>query len=235
MKPYYDHKGITIYCGDCREILPQLEFDLIVTDPQYEKIVGGYNRTPLSGVAKRINPSISVGQLWQNIKGWEKIAIQAARFGIVVFCSHKTVDLLPQAFSELRKVCLFSWEETNAAPTGKNVPRFTTQFAWVLSKGGYDWGSIKKTHFTYPHEPGGCMKTTRPNHPCPKPLSLMRDLLNQFDASLLLGDPFMGSGTTLVAAKALGRKAIGIEIEEKYCEIAVKRLAQEILPLRQNP
>ena len=67
-------------------------------------------------------------------------------------------------------------------------------------------------------------------HPCPKPIVQWKRLLNRCtirgETTL---DPFMGSGTTLVAAKQLGRKAIGIEIEEKYCEIAVKRLAQGVL------
>jgi hypothetical protein len=67
-------------------------------------------------------------------------------------------------------------------------------------------------------------------HPTQKPLALMRWCLSFVPDGTIL-DPFMGSGTTLVAAKQLGRKAIGIEIEERYCEIAVKRLAQEILPL----
>ena len=68
-------------------------------------------------------------------------------------------------------------------------------------------------------------------HPCPKPIEWMKwcvrigSIYNEF-----ILDPFMGSGTTLVAAKELGRKAIGIEIEEKYCEIAARRLAQEMLP-----
>jgi len=68
------------------------------------------------------------------------------------------------------------------------------------------------------------------DHPTPKPVSLMRRMIeNSSDIDDLVLDPFVGSGTTLVAAKELGRKAIGIEIEERYCEIAAKRLSQEIL------
>ena len=66
-------------------------------------------------------------------------------------------------------------------------------------------------------------------HPCPKPIEWMLKVVDlvSVDGDTII-DPFMGSGTTLRAAKDLGRKAIGIEIEEKYCEIAVKRLAQEV-------
>ena len=70
-------------------------------------------------------------------------------------------------------------------------------------------------------------------HPCPKNFDLWTWIILKIPEELTILDPFMGSGTTLVAAKELGRKAIGIEIEEKYCEIAAKRLAQEILPYDQ--
>jgi site-specific DNA-methyltransferase (adenine-specific) len=75
----------------------------------------------------------------------------------------------------------------------------------------------------------GCFEAT--GHPTQKPEDLMKELIELRKGVSTILDPFMGSGTTLRAAKDLGRRAIGIEIEEKYCEIAVKRLAQEVLPL----
>ena len=69
----------------------------------------------------------------------------------------------------------------------------------------------------------------KPDHPSPKPLVFMKWLINRLsEKKQIILDPFMGSGTTLVAAKELGRKAIGIEIEERYCEIAAKRLSQQV-------
>lgn len=79
------------------------------------------------------------------------------------------------------------------------------------------------------HDDVWVFNTEKPNgHPCPKPLGLMLSLVGVMPGEVVL-DPFMGSGTTLRAAKDLGRKAIGIEIEERYCEIAAKRLAQGVL------
>ena len=86
-----------------------------------------------------------------------------------------------------------------------------------------NFGVDGKTVTIAPQKDTGC-------HPCPKPIKLFIWLLHRQKHKTIL-DPFMGSGTTLRAAKDLQRKSIGIEIEEKYCEIAAKRLAQEVLPL----
>ena len=76
--------------------------------------------------------------------------------------------------------------------------------------------------------PASCKE--RPNHPTPKPIPLMRQLIERCPDGVIL-DPFMGSGSTLRAAKDLNRKSIGIEIDKQYCETAARRLAQEVLPL----
>ena len=91
----------------------------------------------------------------------------------------------------------------------------------------------KKIQFYLYFQTLNLKKGPESEHPCPKPLSLWEELDKRMKDGIVL-DPFMGSGTTLVAAKELGRKAIGIEIEEKYCEIAVRRLAQEVLLFKEK-
>ena len=235
MTPYYDHAGITIFCGDCRDILPHVTADVVVTDPPYPNLVGGYVYA-FPGVAPT-RESISVGTPWETSLDWAQLAIKSSSLGVMVFCTHHSIPEVAVAFRDLRRVCLITWYKRNSPPTGKNVPRFTTEFVWCFAhKPGLSWDVFDTTCVDMPKLQGGCMATERLQtaggdcaHPTQKPIALMRWLIMVGGKTIL--DPFMGSGTTLVAAKQLGRKAIGIEIEERYCEIAAKRLAQEVLPL----
>jgi len=115
---------------------------------------------------------------------------------------------------------------------GSHLHAFGSQYEVVLfgtcgnyQLAGYGHGDI----WLEPVGPNGCFRKGK-QHPTEKPLTLMSYLLSRAPGEPVL-DPFMGSGTTLRAAKDLGRKAIGIEIEERYCEIAAERLSQEVLPL----
>ena len=100
------------------------------------------------------------------------------------------------------------------------------ELAWVNKHSGHN-RMIRVLH-------GGVVNANNPGkprlHPTEKPISLMTQIIDTMPPGVIL-DPFMGSGTTLRAAKDLGRRAIGIEIDERYCEIAVRRLAQGVLPL----
>lgn len=109
--------------------------------------------------------------------------------------------------------CWLVWDKQNAVRTMSDC-----ELAWT----NFDRPTKRLSWPVGIHEHG---------HPTEKPLQLIKWCIEQANDSLTILDPFMGSGTTLRAAKDLGRKCIGIEIEEKYCEIAVKRLAQEVLPL----
>jgi site-specific DNA-methyltransferase (adenine-specific) len=209
-EPYYEHAGITIYHGDCREILPGLEADVVVTDPPY-------------GIGYETN--------WNKLGGWGRArsiegdgstaardAALALLVGVpaLVFGSWKAE---PPNGARLRLL----WEKLGSSGMGDlSAPwRPNVEDIFVLGKG---WAQVEGRESCVLRFNALCGEQDHPNE---KPGALLRYLIGRCPAGVIL-DPFMGSGTTLRAAKDLGRKAIGIEIEERYCEIAAKRLGQEV-------
>jgi len=197
MKPYYEHAGITIYHGDCREILPHLKpVDLVLTDPPY-------------GIDKA---------------EWDEC--YPVWLASLAFSITNCVGIMPGLWA--MPLCIMS---------------LGFHYKWILSgfvRNGMTHGAIGFSNWIpcvvggdVPHRGQDAMefviRETQPDHPSPKPFLYMTWLIERLgEKENMVLDPFMGSGTTLVAAKNLGRKAIGIEIEEKYCEIAAKRLGQEV-------
>ena len=226
MKPYYEHNGITIYHGDCREILPQLPISpLMVVDPPY-------------GVGRKYgaNYDDARGGYWEWFKPTAQMLKASAK---VVAMHHRLVAL--------KELTDWDWAISWVKPYGAGVrlghspllPHWEPILLWGIHKLGPRGESVPDVIRMNPEpSPRPKQHVSHRNmysdegagHPLPKPVNLEMKLIvslsNDGDAVI---DPFMGSGTTLVAAKNLGRKAIGIEIEERYCEIAAERLRQEVL------
>lgn len=216
MKPYYEQDGITIYHGDCRDILPTLdEIDVVLTDPPYG-IDGGRG---MGAIRERGKYAGGFVDDTENIRTVvvpiiEK-CIERARC-VVVTPGNRNFGMYPQpqsfgAFYQPAAVGLQSFGNLDAQP-----------IFYYGTAGGGRMGKPCSYVLTEQPEANG--------HPCPKPLRAWRKLLaNVSEPNQTVLDPFMGSGTTLRAAKDLGRKAIGIELNERYCEIAVNRLRQGVL------
>lgn len=219
MKPYYEDGSVTIYHGDAREILTHVEADVLVTDPPYGVEFSG-KRTKHTSESRGGYASISDA-------------------------SNIVADVvIPTLATWLDRRAVVTPGLTNAA----NYPRPTHMGAIFYPSGAgmSKWGFTCWQPILYygpdPYLADG--KGSRPDsfstteaaerngHPCPKPIGTMAWLINR---TTRLGeavvDPFAGSGTTLKAAKDLGRRAIGIELEERYCEIAADRCSQEVLDL----
>lgn len=201
--PYYDHAGITIYHGDCRDILPELEpVDLVLTDPPYGI---GFAAQPTKWQRRKGEKPAS----WDNSRNKEAL-LMALGAGIesIIWGGNYYADILKPGRGWL------AWIKPDSPPSMGSV-----ELAWT---------SLNKTASHIIHSIGAT-NIERVGHPTQKPLRVIKWSIEKAGGEGTILDPFMGSGTTLVAAKELGRRAIGIEIEEKYCEIAVKRLAQEVL------
>lgn len=233
MKPYYDDgRGIVIYHGDAIDVLGSITQspDLVLCDPPY-----GVKAELNSKTAKRLPWSIS-GQRKKNDYGGFSDSIEYVRevcvpifkcaYGIskraILTPGNRCLTLypMPDSFG-----CFYQPASTGLQRWGK-----------CDSQPIFYYGSFPRDSRMIPGQSLSYVLTETPEqngHPCPKPykawLKLM--LTGAPLATDLVLDPFMGSGTTLRAAKDLGRKAIGIEIEERYCEIAARRLAQEVLAL----
>lgn len=215
MKPYYNHAGICIYHGRMEEVMPELErVDCVLSDPPFgisfdratwEDDPQKYIALMRYVVAASENICQGVKAFWQalpNCTIWHQYF--PLQYRIFAAC---------KGFVQYRPTSVqWSWDPI---------------IWWGDAPGEPD--TRRKDYFVQDLAPFG-LNRPKSDHPCPKPEEMTRYLVSLFsgDGQLIL-DPFMGSGTTLRAAKDLGRRAIGIEIEEKYCEIAAKRLSQEVL------
>ena len=234
IQPYYDRDGITIYHGDCLDVLPTLEAGivaLVLTDPPYNVSEEGSDIRHLGGdVAQR-----------RDFGEWDRSEWHPAPFlalsaplirvggSVLSFTSDRLLSSYRER-SEFQARGTVVWEKTNPPPTPR--PSYVSATEWVvwLQKPGaravWNSGGFTTNLLRYPI----CGGSERTEHPTQKPIELMKELITRHsnEGDLIL-DPFMGSGTTLRAAKDLGRRAIGIELNERYCKIAVKRLMQEVL------
>jgi site-specific DNA-methyltransferase (adenine-specific) len=221
MKPYYEEPGITIYHGDCRDILPTLpKVDLVLTDPPY----GIENARTNVRKIKSMKGNYQTDKFIDNPEFVASVVIPVIR---------KCGELADRVVVTPGRVNMFIYPK----------PLHVGLFFYPASCAPSAWGlSLWQPIYFYGRDPypGRLLPDGKSctdfdlgiAHPCPKPLKSWTWLLNRSSLPTdIVCDPFMGSGTTLRAAKDLGQKAIGIEIEEKYCEIAVKRLRQEVLPL----
>lgn len=219
LRPYYDHGGITIYNADCLDVLPYLaEVDCVVTDPPYG-IDGGNGGT--SKLRGKGNYSSDFPDTPEYIR-----------------------DVVVKALFEVAK-----WKTLAITPGCKNISAYPPAdsfgaFVYPSSNGMQRFGMADCNpilfygwHYLQGKAPLPCCKTTsespvKNGHPCPKPEKAWAWLVEKVATKeMTVLDPFMGSGTTLRVCKDRGMRAIGIEMNEEYCEIAVNRLSQEVLPL----
>ncbi len=209
LRPYYQDEFVTLYCGDSRELLPSVQADCLLTDPPYNVAFAGKatkHTTIKSG--GYTTPDSAVGPIVV------RMALPMVKRG-AVFPGTRTLFAYPEPADIGCVYC----------PSGAGIGRWGfTCFHPILF-----YGSRPNTVLT-PSSIQSFATADGYDHPCPKPMEwltwLIRKVANTGETVL---DPFAGSGTTLRAAKDAGLRAIGIEIEERYCEIAAQRLSQNVL------
>lgn len=212
---YYAENGICIAHADCRDVLPQLEpVDLVLTDPPY-----GINYSSARGASWK-NTEIA-GDASTALRDW--IVAEYASLPMAVFGTWKVSP------PDNVRGCLV-WDKGPAFGMGDRA--FPWKGSWELIwMFGHGWQGIRDEGVLRGHIVPS-WETHGRSHPHQKPVSLWKALLLKAPAGVVL-DPFMGTGATLLAARDFNRKAIGIDIEERYCEIAARRLSQQVFEFKE--
>jgi DNA modification methylase len=205
VKPYYQDDMVTLYHGDCLEITDWLQADVLVTDPPY-----GMN------YASRYSGHSVIGDDSTQTRD-AALAIWGSKPALV-FGSWRN----PRP---ARVETVLVWDKGEEAALGHPV--------WWSA---YEEITVHGKGFSGPRRPNvirqdglrrGGIARKDSGHPTPKPVSLLEQLIAYCPG--VIADPFAGSGSTLIAARNLQRKAIGVEIDERYCEVIANRLAQGVL------
>lgn len=210
LEPYYQDESCTIYNADCRAVIPTLPaFDLLLTDPPYGIGYGG-KKNSVGGSEGR---SKARWKTWKT--DWDETPVDAT--------------LLTQLIGKAKESVVWGGNYFVLPPSQGWLVWDKGQRDFTLADAELAWTSRDKAT--------RCFTFTRPAalaegprvHPTQKPLALMRWCLMMVPEAETILDPFMGCGTTLLAAKLEGRKAVGIEVNETYCQAAVNRLRQKVM------
>ncbi len=223
MRPYYERDGITIYHGDCELVMEQWSgqhgvkaFDLLLTDPPYgigEARGKNASRSKMA-VAKDYGAAS-----WDDAPAHSAIALARRLTQHQIVFGGNYYDLPPAS-------CWLVWDKDNGANDFADCELAWTNLKKAVRRLVYRWNGMLQ-------QPGREKEIRQ--HPTQKPEAVMVWALGMAPETIrTVLDPFMGSGTTLVAAKRLGRECVGIEREERYCEIAATRLSQGALNLFQS-
>lgn len=214
-EPYYEDDLVTLYHGDCREVTAWLEADVLVTDPPY-------GVSHLSGWGR---------DLWGTVAEYSQRIAQDQDLAARDFALTAWGDRPALVFGSWKRErptgtrALLVWDKGEAAGMGDlSIPwKPNHEEIYVLGTG---FTGARTTGVLRAYTPGRISMGRV--HPTEKPVSIMGELVRKCPPGVV-ADPFSGSGSTLVAAKAEGRSTIGVELDERYCEIAAKRLAQDTL------
>jgi site-specific DNA-methyltransferase (adenine-specific) len=204
VRAYYEDDLVQLFHGDCREVLPTLDrFDLLLTDPPYG-IAGVWKGGRGHGWGKAQEDS-------DVRNGWDATIPDAELLDLVLSAADDAVVWGGNYFPLPPSRGWLVWNKPE-----RNFTLAEAELAWTSRDMVIRVADLPRS------EPGR-------EHPTQKPLSLMHFCLKFFPDARSLVDPFAGSGTSLVAAKGAGMRAVGIEAHERYCEIAARRLAQDTL------
>jgi len=233
MKPYYSHNGQTIYCGNCRDILPSLldnSVDLGITSPPFNlgnsHHTGNYRHQAYNDAMPeqdyQSNQTVILDRLYAITKNNGSLWYQ-----------HKNRIVGGLSISPYQWLFNTSWiikQEIVWRNGSQNFDKIrfypmTERLYWLAKDTNTTLSNIINKHDDWHIEPVGSSGT----HTRAFPEEIVSNILACFPNANSIIDPYMGSGTTLRVAKNLRRECIGIEISEKYCEIAAKRLSQEVL------
>ena len=217
MKPYYDDgRGIVIYHGDCREIVPSLgKFDLLLTDPPYGIGEGNQKR-----ILSRANAAAARDY---GHSEWDSEPPDRELLKVVLNCSKWKILWGGNYFEGLSgQRGWLVWDKDNGGNDFADCELAWTNLESAVRKFTWRWAGMLQQNMAD--------KDTR-FHPTQKPVALMAWCIERAGEVQNILDPFAGSGTTGRAAKDLGRKCTMIEREEKYCEIAARRMEQEVFAL----
>ncbi len=228
MQPYYEHAGITIFNADCRDVLPGLSGrgNLFLTDPPFFMPATHY-QSRVKWQRAWSDTSI-LGTFWSVILD-AAIARLKPTGHLLTFCNGESYSVFyPEMYRRFDALVDLVWDKTQIGlgRMWRHQHELIIAARWETSL-FYEDGQMRSDVL-----PVRATPSQDRNHPVEKPIALLQQLIiPTTKPGDLIIDPFMGGGSTLMAARILGRRAIGIDSEERYCEIAARRLQQEVMQL----